>query len=108
MKWTNQVIQGMAIIVISGAYGRWYFAALHEEPEEDDEDEEDADYDERLSRMDSPIRDSCKRTCRFHIGTIVFGGFIIAAVQFARAILAYVQKQMSGASERNKVSFVPQ
>ena len=42
------------------------------------------------------------------IGTIVFGGFIIAAVQFAPAILAYVQKQMSGASEKNKVSFVPQ
>ena len=30
LLWTNQLIQGVAIMVISGAFSKWYFAGPHD------------------------------------------------------------------------------
>ena len=97
LLWTNQVIQGSAILTIAGAFSKWYFAGPHD----DDEVERDEDYDERLRR---PVIKSCFRTARYHLGTVMFGGFIIAAVQFARAILEYIEANTKTWQEKNKVS----
>ena len=32
-------------------------------------------------------------TCRYHLGSVAFGSFIIAVVQFARLVLMYIQKK---------------
>ena len=33
---------------------------------------------------------------RYHLGTVMFGGLIVAIVQFIRAVLAYLQKKLEG------------
>ena len=39
--------------------------------------------------------------CRFHLGSIAFGSFIVAVVQFARYLLMYFEKQAQ--AQKNKV-----
>lgn len=41
--------------------------------------------------------------CRYHLGSIAFGSFIIAVIQFIRAVLEYVDRQMKTASPNNFV-----
>lgn len=42
--------------------------------------------------------------CRYHLGSIAFGSFIIAVIQFIRAVLEYVDRQMKTASPGNMVT----
>jgi choline transporter-like protein 2/4/5 len=100
LLWTNQVLQGIAIMVISGAVSKWYFAGPHDVPDEDLEEDELKD---RQARLDKPLMKSCCRTLRYHVGTVMFGGFIIAAVQFMRAILEYVDSQTKSWQDKNKL-----
>merc|ERR1711871_1010613 len=97
LLWTNQVIQGSAILTIAGAVSKWYFAGPHDD-EEVDRDEDD--YNERMSK---PLLKSCGRTMRYHIGTVMFGGFIIASVQFVRAIMEYIDANTKTWQEKNKI-----
>ena len=55
--------------------------------------------------MSTPVLKSCCRTVRYHLGTVMFGGFIIAVVQFVRAALAYVEENTKTWQEKNKVRF---
>ena len=98
LLWTNQVIQGSAIMTIAGAVAKWYFAGPHD----DDEVEKPEDYSERLNK---PLLKSCCRTARYHVGTVMFGGFIIASVQFVRAIMEYVDANTKTWQDKNKVRF---
>ena len=100
LLWTNQLIQGVAIMVLSGSFSRWYFAGPHDAEDDTDRPE---DYEERTS---APVLKSCCRTVRYHLGTVMFGGFIIATVQFARAILAYLDENTKSWQEGNTVSWV--
>ena len=43
---------------------------------------------------------SC-RIIRYHLGTVLFGAFIIAAVQFMRAVVKYIEQQTK--SKANQV-----
>ena len=96
LLWTNQLIQGIAIMVISGSFSKWYFAGPH-----DDEDvEKPEDYDERMT---TPVLKSCYRVVRYHLGSVMFGSFIIASVQFARAILAYLEATTKSWQDGNKL-----
>ena len=97
LLWTNQFIQGIAILVISGSFSKWYFAGPHDGEEEDKPD----DYEERMT---TPVLKSCYRTVRYHMGTAMFGSFIIAVVQFARAMLAYLEENTKTWQEGNRVS----
>jgi choline transporter-like protein 2/4/5 len=97
LLWTNQLIQGVAIMVISGAFSKWYFAGPHDV----DDEERPEDYD---TRMSTPVLKSCCRVVRYHLGSVMFGGFIIAVVQFVRALLAYVEENTKTWQEKNKVS----
>ena len=40
---------------------------------------------------------------RFHLGSIALGSFIIAVIQFIRAVLEYVDRQMKTANPGNVV-----
>ena len=41
--------------------------------------------------------------CRYHLGSIALGSFIIAVIQFIRAVLEYVDRQMKTANPNNMV-----
>merc|ERR1711871_1105245 len=88
LLWTNQVIQGSAILTIAGAH---------------DDEEVDRDEDDYNERMSKPLLKSCGRTMRYHIGTVMFGGFIIASVQFVRAIMEYIDANTKTWQEKNKI-----
>jgi hypothetical protein len=47
-------------------------------------------------RPHPPPRSSLSLSHSFHAGSIAFGALIIALVQLARVILAYVQKKLKG------------
>lgn len=44
------------------------------------------------------------QTCRYHLGSIAFGSFIIAVIQFIRAVLEYVDRQMKTTNPNNMVT----
>ena len=43
------------------------------------------------------------RCVRYHLGSIALGSFIIAVIQFIRAVLEYVDRQMKAADPGNVV-----
>jgi len=38
------------------------------------------------------VRDSFFRTVRYHLGTIALASFIIAVIQFVRAVVKYIEE----------------
>merc|ERR1711871_498208 len=105
LLWTNQLIQGIGIMTVSGAVGKWYFNATSSGGDDDDDDD-DEDGEVAVDSGDSltaPVLRSCCRTVRFHLGSIMFGAFIIAVVQFLRAALAYLDSKTRDMQDKNKL-----
>ncbi|KAF1328801.1 Choline transporter-like protein, partial [Globisporangium splendens] len=50
-----------------------------------------------------PILYSFKNCLRYHFGSLAYGSFIIAVVQFVRAILMYIDHQTQGVQKSNLV-----
>lgn len=75
--WAVQLVFAIQEFVLAGAVSRWYFAS-------------------DKSSLGWPIAASIKNAFRYHLGTLAFGALIIALVQFARLILAYVQRKLEG------------
>jgi len=88
--WTNQVIAGIGCVTIAGAVGDWYWS--HPEVAKKSE-----------SMGKKPVLRSLGRCFRYHLGSIMFGSFVIAVIQFIRAILAYLDKQTQGLQKKNSV-----
>ena len=75
--WVNQMLIYFTYTVIAGAVSDWYFT----------------ERDERGTKnMKRPVSSACRRTCRYHMGTILVCAFIIAVVQFIRAMVAYMER----------------
>ncbi len=86
--WANQLIQAISMTTVAGAYSYWYFYNT------------DA---EKQGGVKLAFLKSLKRVLRYHIGSMAFGALIVALVQFARAILAYVDKQTQQWQNKSKV-----
>eukprot|EP01046_Picozoa_sp_COSAG06_P014236 COSAG06_NODE_878_length_11812_cov_5.549560_2_plen_404_part_00 len=86
--WANQLVQAISMTTISGAYSYWYFYNNDEE---------------KKGGVRLAFLKSLKRVLRYHIGSMAFGSLIVALVQFARAILAYVDKQTKQWQNKSKV-----
>jgi len=50
-----------------------------------------------------PVSWSMWRTYRYHLGTVAFGSFIIAVVQFMRIILAYIDQRTKKLQKKSKL-----
>jgi len=88
--WLNQVIQAVSACTIAGAVASHYWASEHE--------------NEKAKKMPKwPVLASLKRTLRFHLGSLIFGAFIIALVQLIRAALAYLDKKTQSLQKTNRV-----
>lgn len=116
LLWTNQVIQGIGMLTIAGTIAAWYFTR-HEKQTKDSDDEasdeekdgddgegeeEELTAEQKVANSNTPVFDSWKRTMRYHLGSIAFGGLLIALVQFARAVLEYVDQQMKKQGQDSK------
>lgn len=69
--WFCQFIIGCQHMVIAGAVACWFFTR-------------------NKSKLGSPILKSFGNLVRYHMGTVALGSFIIAVVQFLRAVLKVV------------------
>mmetsp|Transcript_22525 Transcript_22525/g.76592 ORF Transcript_22525/g.76592 Transcript_22525/m.76592 type:complete len:700 (-) Transcript_22525:204-2303(-) len=82
--WTNQFIVGFGYMVTAGAVAQFYWVAGKDMPP-------------------GPVKKSAYRAIRYHMGTIAFGAFLIAVIQFVRYILEYVDKKTRKAQKNNKL-----
>ena len=74
--WLANFIIACQHMVIAGAVAGWYFTR-------------------DKSQLSLPIASSFWRLCRYHLGSVAFGSFIIALVQLIRFIMKYVEKKLS-------------
>jgi choline transporter-like protein 2/4/5 len=88
--WVNQLIQAVSATTIAGAVASHYWASDKQE--------------EKASKMPAvPVLASLRRVLRFHMGSLIFGSFIIAVVQLVRAALAYLDRQTAALQKKNVV-----
>jgi choline transporter-like protein 2/4/5 len=85
--WTNQFIQAVSMCTIAGAVSRWYWSRS-KTPDE-------------MGKF--PIAESFKFCFRYHMGSLLFGAFLVAVVQLLRAILIYIDHQTKQLQDKNIV-----
>ena len=74
--WTNALLQAITIFVIASACAVWYF---NKAPG---------------VNLDSPICSGFWMTFRYHFGSLAFGSFILALIQFIQFIFEIFNKQL--------------
>ena len=81
LLWTNQVIQGVAIMTIASTVGQWYFS--------NDEDKKD---------LKTAVFRWYATTLKTMFGTACAGGFLIALAQLIRIIFEYLKRRLLAAN----------
>jgi len=81
--WNNALLIAIGQCLIAGAVGIWFFTPNGEKGRR------------------PCIRASLRNVFRYHLGSLAFGAFIIAVVQFIRYWLKYMEKQAQ--AQKNKV-----
>jgi len=81
--WNNAFNVALGQILIAMAVSTWFFTAK-----------------EKKGKV-KVVWESVKTICRYHIGSVAFGSFIIAVVQFIRYVMKYLEKQAS--AQKNRV-----
>jgi len=79
--WGNAFIIASSQFIIASSVCMWYFA--------------------HPQSPHGSIRKSFKRLFRYHLGSLAFGTFILALVQFIRLVLTYMEQQMKKAGGKN-------
>jgi len=85
--WTAQLINAISMCTIAGAVSRYYWSRNK--------------TSEEMGRF--PVLTSFKNCFRYHFGSLAFGAFIIAVVQFIRAALLYLDHQTQDLQKSNLV-----
>jgi len=83
--WLNAFIIGVTQFIISAACAIWYFSCTSD------------------SNGSGSLLRGMAWVMRYHFGSIAFGAFLIAVVQFIRIIFEYYRKQMEKANKDNKL-----
>ena len=52
------------------------------------------------------IVQSCWRLVRYHLGTVAFGSFLVALIQFIRMIMKYVEKKLQQNGTANRAFII--
>mmetsp|Transcript_16614 Transcript_16614/g.35931 ORF Transcript_16614/g.35931 Transcript_16614/m.35931 type:complete len:775 (-) Transcript_16614:968-3292(-) len=85
LLWTNQVIVGFSCVTIAGAVGSYYW------------------HRGDSSRMPTfPVLVAMKNTLIYHMGSICFGAFLVAVIQFIRFLLDYLDRKTRELQAQNK------
>ncbi|EGR28329.1 solute carrier family 44 protein member 2, putative [Ichthyophthirius multifiliis] len=80
--WINAFIQALCLFILASSACIWYFSHGEE------------------GQKHSPVSTSIYRAFRYHLGSLAFGSFILAIVQFIRVILAYIEQQMKNLGQK--------
>jgi len=90
LLWGNAFISAATQFIISSSVCIWYFSQGTNEG------------------SSKSVRTSVYRFFRYHLGSIAFGSFVLALVQFVRAILAYIQyhSQKLAGKESRTIKFI--
>jgi len=86
LLWNNAFIIAVGQLLTAVAVSQWFFT--HEE--------------ERGRHQ--VVKQGFKTTFRYHLGTVAFGSFILAVVQFIRYWMKYLEKQ--AAAQKNRVMVI--
>jgi len=90
LLWNNAFLIALGQCIIAGAVCAWFFAPNHNtDPERPSK-----------SRVKS-VRVAVRNCFRYHAGSLAFGAFILAVVQFLRWMAYYLEKQAE--AQRNPV-----
>eukprot|EP01113_Clastostelium_recurvatum_P017898 TRINITY_DN2111_c0_g1_i3.p1 TRINITY_DN2111_c0_g1~~TRINITY_DN2111_c0_g1_i3.p1 ORF type:complete len:665 (-),score=180.21 TRINITY_DN2111_c0_g1_i3:98-1993(-) len=82
--WTLNVILGIGQCTIAGAIGHWYWA-----------------HDKRAIRA-LPVLRSFLNTIFFHLGSVAFGAFLLALVEWLRIVIALTERAIKNTAGLNK------
>ncbi|KAF4670059.1 hypothetical protein FOZ61_001888, partial [Perkinsus olseni] len=88
LLWVNAFVIAFGQMIIAGAVGVWYFTP----------------NSEKGSLGTKPLRTGIKNAVVYHQGTLAFGSFVLAIVQFIKWWLRYLAKQAK--LQHNKVMAV--
>ena len=84
LLWTNQVIVGFGYLVIAHCIGQYYW-----------------NRGIRSDMSSFPVLTGIRTAGRYHIGSVAFGGFIVAVIQFVRLLLEYVDRKSKKMQRNN-------
>merc|ERR1711871_207624 len=79
LLWNMAFMRHFTILVIAGAVGSWYWTPY-------------VDGD-KPNFTNAPVYKSFYRSLRYHVGTVAFGSFIIAVIEFCQAIVEYIKRK---------------
>ena len=97
LLWVVQIGVYFTFTVISGAVANWYFT-----PRDENGKKRRGSDDDELSHR--AVCDSCFRTSRYHLGTIIYAALIIAIIQFIRWCVRYIERTLNASGkEPNKL-----
>jgi len=99
--WNNAMLVACGQCIIAGACGIWFFSQVKGASSlfccgSKTEAQNAAASASRLS-----VCTSVHRTFRYHLGTIAFGSFILAVVQFLKYFMKYLEKQAK--AQKNQI-----
>ena len=87
LLWMTQLIQASMDFTIGVAVSEWYFGDV----------DEDGD---RVPKTPWPVFKGIGMVFRYHMGSLAFGSFIVAAVQMARLTIEYIDEKTKGADSK--------
>jgi len=96
LLWVVQIAVYFTFTTVSGAVADWYFTRRDE-----DGDKYRGSGEEELSHR--AVLNSCCRTTRYHLGTVVYAAAIIAIIKFIRHCVAYMEKGLRGDNKIKKI-----
>lgn len=97
LLWVVQIGVYFTFTVIAGAVANWYFT-----PRGENGKKLRGSGEGELPR--TAVCRSCCRTTRYHLGTIIYAALIIAIIQFIRACVRYIERQLNASGkEPNKL-----
>ncbi|KAG7398559.1 hypothetical protein PHYBOEH_010833 [Phytophthora boehmeriae] len=87
--WTNQLLQAISVCVTAGSVAQFYWTV--------------PSNGKRNIEASFPIARALNYTLRFSLGSLCFGSFVIAFVQFLRLVLEYLDRNTKQIQQGNRI-----
>ena len=84
--WSVGLVSGMVDMTLAGAVANWYWT-----------------FKKETDLPSNILRNSFKRTLRYHLGTVACGSFVLAVAQLARLSVEYLNDKIQRANANNSV-----